>query len=103
NCAGLGTAGDVQAPDVANDGDRVAFAGRASAGAPLSIYVVKLSDKSCTQVTPANGMIHNFDPAWSPDGNYIVFASTRGKNGPSLSKKRNLPQSDLWRVQINPS
>jgi hypothetical protein len=100
-CSGL-TAGnaDVQAPDVANDGDRVAFAARPTATAPLSIYVVRLSTNACTQVTPPTGMIHNFDPAWSPDGKYIVFASTRGKSGPTLSKKRNLPQSDLWRVEI---
>jgi hypothetical protein len=104
-CAGLtaGTA-DVQAPDVANDGDRVAFAARNSAGAPLSVYIVRLSSGTCTQVTPASGTIHNFDPAWSPDGRYLVFASTRGgKNGPSTSKKRNLPQSDLWRVEISGS
>ncbi len=102
NCTGL-TPGavDVSAPDVANDGDRVAFAARASAGAPLSVYIVRLSNGACTQVTPPSGTIHNFDPAWSPDGKYLVFASTRGKNGPSMSKKRNLPQSDLWRVEIS--
>jgi hypothetical protein len=102
NCAGLtANTADVQAPDVANDGDRVAFAARNSSGAPLSVYVVRLSTRACTQVTPAAGTVHNFDPAWSPDGEYLVFASTRGKGTPSLSKKRNLPQSDLWRVQIN--
>jgi hypothetical protein len=104
NCAGLtANSADVQAPDVANDGDRVAFAARGSAGVPLSVYVVRISTGACTQVTPASGTIHNFDPAWSPDGNYLVFASTRGKGAPSTSKKRNLPQSDLWRVQINPT
>jgi len=97
---GLGTNADVQAPDVANDGDRVAFAARASASTPLSVYIVRLSTGTCTQVTPPSGMIHNFDPAWSPDGQYLVFASTRGKAGPTLSRKRLLPQSDLWRVQI---
>jgi hypothetical protein len=102
SCSGL-TPGavDVQAPDVANDGDRVAFAARASAGTPLSVYVVRLSTGACTQVTPPSGTIHNFDPAWSPDGKFLVFASTRGKNGPSQSKKRLLPQSDLWRVEIS--
>jgi hypothetical protein len=104
NCPGL-TAGaaDVQAPDVANDGDRVAFAARPNSATPLSVYVVRLSTGACTQVTPVSGMIHNFDPAWSPDGSYLVFASTRGKSGPTLSRKRMLPQSDLWRVQVDPS
>ena len=102
NCPGLtaGTA-DVQAPDVANDGDRVAFAARPDAGTPLSVFIVRLSTGACTQVTPVSGMIQNFDPAWSPDGGYLVFASTRGKAGPTVSRKRMLPQSDLWRVQID--
>jgi hypothetical protein len=46
-------------------------------------------------------MIHNFDPAWSPDGQWLVFASTRGKAGPTESRKRALPQSDLWRVRVD--
>jgi len=84
------------------DGTRVAFAHRPAAGGPLSVWIVRIGG-GCTQVTPPSGSIHNFDPAWSPDGNYLVFASTRGKSGPTQSKKRNLPQSDLWRVQINPT
>jgi hypothetical protein len=104
SCAGLtGGTADVQAPDVSNDGDRVAFAARNSAGEPLSVYVVRLSSGACTQVTPPSGMIHNFDPAWSPDGQWLVFASTRGKAGPTESRKRPLPQSDLWRVRIDPA
>ncbi len=100
NCAGLSGSIDVQAPDVANDGDRVAFAAR-TAATPLSIYVVSISTGACTLVTPVSGMIHNFDPAWSPDGQYIVFASTRGKNGPTQGRKRALLQSDLWRVKVD--
>jgi hypothetical protein len=101
-------AGDIQAPDVANDGDRVVFAGRAAAGDPLSVFLAKISDGSCITVTPpvSNGSgpkIHNFDPAFSPDGKWIVFASTRGKPavGVRLSRKRRLPQADLWRVAVN--
>jgi Tol biopolymer transport system component len=104
------TGGDIQTPDVANDGDRVVFAGRANANAPLSVYLVKLSDASCVTVTPAvpddqtSGLkFHNFSPVFSPDGKWIVFASTRGKAGagPTKSRKRFLPQSDLWRVAVN--
>jgi hypothetical protein len=108
NCPGLtaGTA-DVQAPDVANDGNRVVFAARNAASEPLGVFLVKLSDLSCQRVTPAapdsNGLkVHNFDPAFSPDGQWIVFASTRGKSGgATTSRKRLLPQSDLWRVAVN--
>lgn len=99
SCAGA-KGGDIGGPDVANDGDSVAFAARPSAGVGWSIWTVKISTGVCTQVVPSQGTIHNFDPAWSPDGAYIVFASTRGKSGPSLSRKRFLPQSDLWRVKI---
>lgn len=105
-CAGLtaGTA-DVQHPDVANDGTRVAFAARNSPSEPLSVYVVNIDGTGCTRITPqaadSNGIkVHNFDPTWAPDGSAIVFASTRGKSGATRSRKRFLPQSDLWRVTI---
>jgi hypothetical protein len=101
-CAGL-TAGsaDVGMPDVANDGDTVAFAARASGSVPWSIYTVSISTGTCTQLI--TGATHNFDPAWSPDSAYIVFASTRGKSGQVLSRKRFLPQSDLWRFKLSDS
>ncbi|TMQ19243.1 MAG: hypothetical protein E6J90_18490 [Deltaproteobacteria bacterium] len=104
---GLGGNADVQAPDVASDGDRVVFAARAQAADPLGVYLVRLGDPAtCVRVTPpaadSNGLkVHNFDPAFSPDGKWIVFASTRGKAGATTSRKRLLPQSDLWRVAVN--
>jgi hypothetical protein len=107
NCAGL-TAGaaDIQSPNVANDGVRVAFAGRNSGTEPLSIYVVRLDDGTCNRITQplpdiAGIKLHNFDPVWAPDGSAIVFASTRGgQTGPARSRKRFLPQADLWRVNV---
>jgi hypothetical protein len=99
---------DVRGPDVRFDGNTVAFAMRTSAGSPLQIYTVELDSGNCTQVTDDEGsvdgiLIHNFDPAWSPDGNWIVYASTRGAEGgspaPSRSRKLFLPQSDIWRIK----
>ena len=105
SCAGA-TGGDIGRPDVGNDGNTVAFAARPSQAAPWSVWTVVISTGKCTQITPAvpdvNGIkIHNFDPAWAPDMSYIVFASTRGKSGPTVSRKRFLPQSDLWRVRMS--
>ena len=103
---------DVRGPDVRYDGNRVAFAMRTSAGSPLEIYTVDLDGGNCTQVTQpeaATGgiQIHNFDPAWSPDGQWIVYASTRGAEGgspaPTLSRKLFLPQSDIWRMHADGS
>ncbi len=105
-CPGLTGAADIQNPNVANDGDRVVFAARESTNEPLGVFVTSLAAGGCQRVTPiapdSNGIkVHNFDPVFSPDGTYIVFASTRGKTGALKSRKRFLPQSDLWRVQIN--
>jgi hypothetical protein len=108
NGCGLGDSPDIQTPDVANDGTRVVFAGRATADDPLGVFLVDIAGASCQRVTPAvpdaGGLkVHNFNPVFSPDGNWIVFASTRGKPGvgPTRSRKRFLPQSDLWRVAVS--
>jgi len=104
---GLGATPDIQTPDVANDGNRVVFAARASDADPLGVFLVDIAGATCTRVTPpaadSNGLkVHNFSPVFSPDGNWIVFGSTRGKPGvgATRSRKRFLPQSDLWRVAV---
>ena len=83
---------DVRRPQVSWDGKTVAFAARTSATAPLKVYTVKPDGSGCAVeptidaapkdesggAVPTNGeLIHNFDPAFAPDGT-LVFASTRG-------------------------
>ena len=101
NC-GLGASPDIGRPSVKNDGDTVAFAGRAAASAGWRIYTVSIASKACTVVnTGSTGAVSDFDPAWSPDGTYLVFASTRGKtNSPSETRVAARPQSDIWRMQL---
>lgn len=96
---------DIRAPNVANDGNRVIFAGRqATSGTKLSLFVATLNPVTCTAFdTGRPAAAHDFDPVFSPDGAFIVFASTRGAPGQGVvpSRRRFLPQSDLWRIRIN--
>lgn len=103
---------DVRGPDVRFDGETVAFAMRTSAGEPLQIYTVDIGGTGCQQVTSSEGsvdgiLVHNFDPAWSPDGEWLVYASTRGSEGtspaPTRSRQLFLPQSDIWRMRADGS
>jgi len=81
---------DARRPAVSWDGQRVAFAARASASSGYRIFVV--SGGTCAaepsidaapvdaagQPLPLNGeLVHNLDPSFAPDDR-IVFVSTRG-------------------------
>ena len=91
---GVGAEADVRAPDVKNDGETVVFALRPSASATLQLWTVKTDGSGCQPLLAESG-VQNFDPAWSPDGDWIVYASTKAGGS---SRRLGLPQSDLWRI-----
>ncbi|MBK7585692.1 MAG: PD40 domain-containing protein [Myxococcales bacterium] len=81
---------DVRRPAVSWDGKKIAFSARSSATEPFRVYVI--DGASCApeptinaaavdddgKPVPDNGeLVHNFDPAFAPDGR-LVFTSTRG-------------------------
>jgi hypothetical protein len=89
---GLAAGADVRRPAVKWDGTAVAFAGRSTSSDAFAIYEMSPTGTGCTKhalnnvappapssgcTTLSNPLIHNFDPAYGPDGR-IVFASTRG-------------------------
>jgi len=98
---------DARRPAVSWDGMRIAFSARVGPTDPFHVYVVQggaCAIDAAIEAPPvddegnpvmANGeLIHNFDPAFAPDGR-IVFTSTRGMvtnvNGIGYSGPRRTP------------
>ena len=89
-CGLNAAAADVRRPAVSWDATKIAFAARDSASSPLQIYEIDIASQACTKhalnsindpsgcAAPSGVLVHNFDPAYSPDGKALVFASTRG-------------------------
>lgn len=75
---------DIRRPAASWDGRKLAFAARTSATTPLAIYTVNADGTGCAKeetiaahpATDKGILLHDFDPAWAPDGR-LVFASTR--------------------------
>jgi hypothetical protein len=102
---------DIRGPAVSWDGKKIAFAARTSAATPLTIYTANADGSGCAKHdkisahdAQGNGiLIHDFDPAWAPDGR-LVFASTRGAigqsdldySGPTKTPSSLLPNSNLY-------
>src|SRR3984957_5413797 len=73
---GLGPGPDIRRPAVSWDGQHIAFAARATATDPFSIYTVSATGTGCAKQSDianhppsVNGvLVHDFDPAYSPPG-----------------------------------
>ncbi|MFO0570691.1 MAG: hypothetical protein U0263_33960 [Polyangiaceae bacterium] len=83
---------DVRRPMISWDGKKIAFGARSSATEPYKVYVMNTDGSACAPEPTINAPptdtggaaldtkgepIHNFDPAFAPDGT-LVFASSRG-------------------------
>jgi hypothetical protein len=90
SCGLSAASADVRRPAVSWDGTKIAFSARSSATEGFKVYVIDGANCAADPVinappvdengtaVPTNGdLVHNFDPAWAPDGR-IVFTSTRG-------------------------
>lgn len=106
---GFGDA-DIRKPAVSWDGTKIAVGVRQGAGQPWRIYEMNADGSGCAQITDigagsdmGNGvMIHDFDPAYAPDGR-LVFASTRGNimgewpySGPTRTPAAMQPNANLY-------
>ncbi|MFI5301172.1 MAG: TolB family protein [Polyangiales bacterium] len=106
---------DIRRPAASWDATEIAFAARSSSGEPYSIFRIKSNGSGCardTTISPTdpslrtvNGiLVHDFDPAYSPDGR-LVFASTRGAinddtsrdySGPTLTPAGLIPNANVY-------
>ncbi len=106
---------DVRGPAVSWDGKLIAFAARAAQDAPLRLYQMNADGSDCA---PLQGvapdadsdqgiLLHDFDPAYAPDGR-LVFASTRGYldgesglRGPTRTPAALEPNANLYVFDAN--
>jgi eukaryotic-like serine/threonine-protein kinase len=71
-------------PQLSPDGSKLAFAMKESPNSTYDVWVMELANgvKSRLTFDPAD----DYAPVWSPDGNFIIFSSTR-KNAVGLYRK----------------
>lgn len=96
---------DVRTPAASFDAERVVFAARTRAGAPLRLWSVGADGAGCAPIeglAPAEDerdgvLLHDLDPAFAPDGR-MVFASTRGlaQGRPTRAPASLAPNADLY-------
>ncbi|HEX5716926.1 MAG TPA: protein kinase, partial [Thermoanaerobaculia bacterium] len=79
---------DDDEPAVSPDGQRVAFRSEREGG---GLFVMGATGESAVRLTQ-----EGHDPEWSPDGQWIVYA-TEGVTDP---RRRRAAPSELWRIQV---
>ena len=79
--------GDAVQPAWSPDGSRVAYWGIEVSTGQADIWTIAVADGEAVQVT--DDAATDWSPAWSPDGQYLYFASDRSGS------------MDLWRTRID--
>ena len=79
---------DDDEPAVSPDGQRVAFRSEREGG---GLFLMGATGESVVRLTQ-----EGHDPAWSPDGEWIVYAA----EGITDPRRRRAIQSELWRVRV---
>jgi Tol biopolymer transport system component len=78
---------DAVLPSWSPHGYRIAYTGRLNR--PVQVHVWTIPAQGGEPVAATNGKYTDWNPAWSPDGKYLYFASNRGGT------------MNLWRVPID--
>jgi hypothetical protein len=98
---------DIRGVAVSWDAKRIAFGARTAADRPLRLYeadadggnCAPLSDVSLPELQKSGILLHDFDPAYAPDGR-LVFASTRGNltsgQSPTRTPSQLAPNANLY-------
>lgn len=101
---------DIRGTAVSWDATKIAFGARTAASAPLRIYEMNRDGSGCVPksgLAPSTNedrgiLLHDFDPAYAPDGR-LVFASTRGNlsgasdvKGPTRTPATLAPNANLY-------
>ena len=106
-CGLRAEATDVRGVAVSWDATHLAFGARSAPERPLRLYEIELATGTCRertdlapdQLVRAGVRLHDFDPAYAPDGR-LVFASTRGDleggGGPSRTPSQLAPNANLY-------
>jgi Tol biopolymer transport system component len=78
---------DAVLPSWSPHGYRIAYTGRLTR--PVQVHVWTIPAQGGEPIAATNGKYTDWNPAWSPDGKYLYFASNRGGT------------MNLWRVPID--